>query len=373
MPARAPWYVGCSLLCVTDPRRSLVEYAERRFGARPSEVQPLGTDGGVKELGYGAPVRLVFGDGGPPDVVVHRLRSGGYGHETLADHAAEAFFAWDTFSRLPGHARALDVGVVSGEGQLVSLADTRDLFYVTEFVEGRPYFHDLDEIAARGSLTARDVERIDHLARYLASIHRDRRDAPELYLRRVRELFGHHECLSGLLDSYDAFDTEAYAPKAFLEDLERRAVAQRHRLKRRVHRLAVVHGDFHPWNILFDDAGVLHLLDRSRGELGEPADDLAALAINPLFFALRAHGSFTAGLRALWDRLFATYLAETGDHEVLEALPPFLVFRALVVASPAWYPHVDVEVRRALFCFVDRAIGAERLDPSTVERWLEGP
>lgn len=369
----ARWYVGCSIVGVIDPRQALAEYAERRFGARPVSVHALGDDGGVKELGYGAPVRVAFAPGGPPDVVVHRLRGGGYGHETLADHAAEAFFAFDTFSRLPAHARALDVGIVDGDGRLASIADTHDLFYVTEFVEGRPYFHDLDEIGARGALVARDLDRIDTLARYLAEIHRDRRDAPELYRRRARDLFGHHECLAGLLDSYDAFDTEAYAPKAFLVDLERRAVAQRHRLKARVHRLAVVHGDFHPWNILFDAEGGLHLLDRSRGELGEPADDLAALAINPLFFALRATGAFGGGLRALWDRFFATYLAETGDDEVLAAIPPFLVWRALVVASPAWYPHVDLGVRRALFRFVDRAVDAERLDPAAIEHWLEAP
>lgn len=356
-----------------DPRQALAEYAERRFGARPTSVHALGDDGGIKELGYGAPVHVAFAPGGPRDVVVHRLGNSGYGHETLADHAAEAFFAHDTFSRLPCHARALDLGIVRGDGSLTSLADTHDVFYVTEFVEGRPYFHDLDEIAARGTLDGRDRDRIDLLSRYLAGIHRDRRDAPELYRRRTRDLFGHHECLAGLLDSYDAFDTEAYAPKAFLVDVERRAVAQRHRLKAKVHRLAVVHGDFHPWNILFDDQGALHLLDRSRGELGEPADDLAALAINPLFFALRATGGFAGGLRDLWDRLFATYLAETGDDEVLEVIPPFLVWRALVVASPAWYPHVDVGVRKALFRLVDRAIDAERLDPARIERWLEAP
>lgn len=351
-----------------DPRAALEAYVAQRFGVAPGGVASLGGDGGVKELGYGKPVRVSLG-GTARDLVVHRSVSAGYGHDTLSDHAAEAFFAFGAFSRLPSHVPAVDVGVVREDGSFASLADARDFFYVTEFAEGTPYFHDLDALAQANVAAPTDLARAEQLARYLASIHADKRDAPELWRRRVRDLFGHHECLSGLLDSYDAFDTEAYAPKAFLEELERRAVAHRHRLKPRVHRLSVVHGDFHPWNILFD-GDTLRLLDRSRGELGEPADDLAALAVNYVFFSLRAVGRFEGGFRALWDRFFATYLERTGDQEVLETILPFLAWRALVVASPAWYPHIDLAVRRALFRLVDRVLGETRLDLDAVARWV---
>ncbi len=351
-----------------DPRAALEAYVARRFGVAPVGIASLGDDGGVKELGYGKPVRVSL-PGAARDLVVHRSVNAGYGHDTLSDHAAEAFFAFGAFSRLPSHVPAVDVGVVREDGSFASLADARDFFYVTEFAEGTPYFRDLDAVARANVATPRDLGRAEQLARYLASIHADKRDVPELWRRRVRDLFGHHECLAGLLDSYDAFDTEAYAPRAFLEELERRAVAHRHRLKPRVARLSVVHGDFHPWNILFDE-DTLRVLDRSRGELGEPADDVAALVVNYVFFSLRAGGRFEGGFRALWDRFFATYLEETGDREVLETIPPFLAWRALVVASPAWYPHIDLGVRRALFRLVDRVLGETRLDPDAVARWV---
>jgi aminoglycoside phosphotransferase (APT) family kinase protein len=56
-----------------------------------------------------------------------------------------------------------------------------------------------------------------------------------------------------------------------------------------------VHGDFHPWNILFQNDCDFAVLDRSRGEWGDPADDVAPLTINYLFDpreapALRSRG-----------------------------------------------------------------------------------
>jgi adenylylsulfate kinase-like enzyme len=50
-------------------------------------------------------------------------------------------------------------------------------------------------------------------------------------------------------------------------------------------RLARMHGDFHPFNIVFDGAQPT-MLDASRGVCGDPADDLTALAVNFLLFAL---------------------------------------------------------------------------------------
>jgi aminoglycoside phosphotransferase family enzyme len=32
------------------------------------------------------------------------------------------------------------------------------------------------------------------------------------------------------------------------------------------------------------------------------------------------------------------YLKKTGDSEILEVVQPFYAWRALVVASPIWYP-----------------------------------
>ena len=64
------------------------------------------------------------------------------------------------------------------------------------------------------------------------------------------------------------------------EEIERAAVSSRWRLRGRTHRLSRTHGDFHPWNVLFREGTDFSVLDRSRGEWGEPADDVAALGVN---------------------------------------------------------------------------------------------
>jgi len=54
------------------------------------------------------------------------------------------------------------------------------------------------------------------------------------------------------------------------------------------HRLSQVHGDFHPWNVLFREGVDFTVLDRSRGERGEPADDVTAMTINYIFILCRS-------------------------------------------------------------------------------------
>lgn len=147
-------------------------------------------------------------------------------------------------------------------------------------------------------------------------------------------------------------------------------VAWRWRIKDRSHRLCCVHGDFHPWNILFREAADFTVLDRSRGEWGEPADDIATMTINYLFFSLqrsnRLEGDFEKMFRLFWER----YLAETKDNEILEVIAPFLAWRGLVIASPVWYPHLSSTVRKSLFNFIENVLSAERFDPEHVNRYL---
>ena len=47
-----------------------------------------------------------------------------------------------------------------------------------------------------------DLERADALCDYLVEIHRVAGPDPGLYVRRIRELLGHGECIFGVDDSY---------------------------------------------------------------------------------------------------------------------------------------------------------------------------
>jgi hypothetical protein len=108
--------------------------------------------------------------------------------------------------------------------------------------------------------------------------------------------------------------------------------------------------------LLFRDGVDFSVLDRSRGEWGEPADDVSALGINYLFFGLRkAARDGRRGVAEPFLTLFSlfldSYLADSHDGELLDVMPPFLAFRALVIAHPRWYPTLPPGVREALLGF----------------------
>lgn len=358
---------------------TLAGYLAGVFGTRVEvlDLRPLGgrdeqaTD--PKGFGYGVPLeaRCVVG-GVARSLVISRTRpTEGFGHDYPADRAWQALFAHTAYNGFPRHVRSLDVGVARASGELVSVADAAEFFQVVDRAEGELYWHDLERLLG-APLRDLDVARAEALARFLAEVHRVRRDAPALWERRLRELVGHGECLMGILDSYP--HPYPLLPASVCEELERAAVGWRWRLRERRHRLARTHGDFHPWNLLFREGTDFSVLDRSRGEWGEPADDVGALGINYLFYALRARAeagdAAAEPFFALFGAFLETYLRESGDREVLETLPPFLAFRALVIAHPRWYPHLAPATRAALIRFARAMMAGTRFEPGDVRACL---
>jgi aminoglycoside phosphotransferase family enzyme len=131
-----------------------------------------------------------------------------------------------------------------------------------------------------------------------------------------------------------------------------------------------VHGDFHPWNIQFRGGLDFTVLDRSRGEWGEPADDVSALSINYVFYSLQAHGRLAGSFEKLHRLFWGAYFERTGDEEMLTVIQPFYVWRALVVASPVWYPSLSRAVRVKLFNFIKNMLVTERFDPADVNSYI---
>jgi hypothetical protein len=182
--------------------------------------------------------------------------------------------------------------------------------------------------------------------------------------RSIRDLLGSGEGIFGIIDGYP--DGVPGAPRDRLRAIEERCATWRWRLRDRDARLARTHGDFHPFNIVFDgDAPTL--LDASRGGCGDPADDVTALAINFLLFALDARASWGHGLGVLWRHLWHRYLAERPDAELLEVAPPFFMWRALVVANPAFYPRMSERARDQLLGFATEVLDGHALDPNWAE------
>jgi len=225
-----------------------------------------------------------------------------------------------------------------------------------------------ETIRDEGTIRPLDVRRVEVLAAYLSEIHQVKHEEPALWRRRLRDLVGHGEGIMGLTDSYP--QDLAYVTKAELRSVEEMANHWRWRLKPLGHRLSQVHGDFHPFNILFEEGLTFHLLDRRRGEWGEPADDVSCMTINYLFFSLQRSGRLEGPFRELHDRFWESYLALQTDEELASAIQPWLAWRALVLASPIWYPTISEGVRRKLLAFARRVMSTDRYDYRQVNRYM---
>jgi hypothetical protein len=342
----------------------VVHDAWRLGGRKPSGHTDL------KAFGYGFPYVIEFAlDDEVKRVVLETVRPEGFGHDYASDRAQILLWQHSAFCKLPRHVRSLDVGAfVPSSKSLTSLGECGEFFILTEFVDGRLYHIDLDRMKETGRVTDLDEQRCLALSDFLVEIHEVRHEAPLLYVRRVRELVGHGECIMGLLDSYSSrcdFVTEGD-----FVDFERDCVAWRWRLKHRVHRLRQVHGDFYPWNVLFREGTDFTVLDRSRGEWGEPADDVSAMTINYVFYSLQKYGRLTGIFERLFRLFWDNYLQKTRDTEMLEVIQPFYAWRGLVLASPIWYPHLEKKVRAQLFNFSRNILCRERFDPADVNSYF---
>lgn len=357
-------------------KAALEAYVKARFGSTTALLAygPIGkeTKGArYKQYGYGAPVRLTFRAKGekPRQVVLGTMSPGPFGHEHPADRAQAMLWDYDCYGRLPGHIAALDVGAFTSRGELMSVAAAKEFFLLTQWSEGDTYHKDLERLAGAARPAALDRKRTVALADYLATIHRVKRKDPSLYRRRLRELLGHGECIMGLTDSYP--NRFGFITEDLLQRIEVSCNAWRWRLRGKHARLSQVHGDFHPWNVLFRRGIDFSVLDRSRGEWGEPADDVTSMSINYLFFSLCRHGTLKGPLEVLFHSFWDRYLSRSHDQDVLAATAPFFAFRGLVLASPLWYPKLSLSIRRKIFRFIENVLAAERFDPADVNRYYE--
>jgi hypothetical protein len=348
-----------------------VQLASRYPGMYVDEIIPLAPDTDAsassteKVAGYGCPLKLRLRDaeGRCVYLVWHVASANEFGHDRLADRAANTLLARDDFARIPQHVAAVEVGAITPEGRLVPLPDNAELYLLSTFAPGTIYADELRHVATTGRASERDLARVDAITEYLAQLHVPE-SRPHAYRRAIRDLVGHGEGIFGIVDGYPADLTSATgAPlQQRLQEIERRCVEWRWRLRAHEDRLARTHGDFHPFNLVFDDAGTLSLLDASRGTVGDPADDLTALAVNYVLFALDARDAWPAGFGVLWRRLWDGYLRARPDPALLDVAPPFFAWRALVVCNPRFYPHLSPTGRNDLLSLAERALDAGRLD-----------
>ena len=354
-------------------KHALERYLQTKFGVgtRLLSYGVIGKEsskGKQKRYGYGTPVKVTFRIGHRvQSAVLETMKPGPFGHEHMADRAQAMLWDYDSYARLPRHVRALDVGAFDTKGTLFSVAEAGEFFVLNEWTDGASYHADLERLAKGGMLRTLDGQRTVALACYLAKVHQKKRRDADLYKRRLRELIGHGECIMGLTDSYPK--RCGFITGDVLCSIEEACNRWRWRLRDKVARLSQVHGDFHPYNVLFRTGTDFSVLDRSRGEWGEPADDVTAMTINYLLNSLISRGKLQGPFEVLFRLFWDTYVEASGDKEVTETAAPFFAFRGLVVASPLWYPNLSMNIRRSLFRFMENVLDAPRFEPERVNEY----
>jgi hypothetical protein len=341
-------------------------FATMGRSCRVLEVRELGS--GAHGTGY---LIRVEEEGQERAYVLKSVAAEGLGHDYPSDRAGMHLLALETFNGLPRHVRALDVLSLMPGGDLKPIGGGTEYYLLMERALGTDYFHDLESMKEKKALDDQDRERISLLVRELAGIHTMRSDSRSLYLRRLRDIVGHGECLMGVFDNYPegTWDTQE------MEAIERECVEWRYRLRNKQYRLCRVHGDYHPGNLWFaegeDGTVSLTLLDRSRGPWGEPADDVTALTINYVFYSILSFDGMHAPYDEALELFYEEYLRLTRDHELTEVVAPFYAVRGAVVANPVFYPRVTPEQRGMIFQFVRSVLAQPRFKPGDVGRYLQ--
>jgi aminoglycoside phosphotransferase (APT) family kinase protein len=335
-------------------------------GSEIVSIEPLAPDTGAtagattKAVGYGEPVRieLALPDGEHRELVWRTASANEYGHDRRADRVANLIQAYDDFAATPAHVAAIDVGLIR-DGELMSLHGAVEPYLITSYARGSIYASDLRRIGAQRRAGDADLARLDALARYLVDVHVPISDGAVRYRRAIRDLIGSGEGIYGVVDGYPAHANR-------LREIEEACATWRWRLRDRHDRLTRTHGDFHPFNVVFDGTRPT-VLDASRGACGDPADDVTAMAINFLLFAIDEPAAWPHGLGVLWRRWWTAYLAARPDRELLAVAPPFFAWRTLVVCNPKFYPRLSDAGRDKLLRFASDVLAAHVLDPECAE------
>lgn len=348
-------------------------YLSALFGTRVHAVsiREIGKKGEteLKGFGYGKPYRITYiRNGKEESVVLETMSENSFGHDHFSDRAQNLLWQFSFSNQLKQHVRSIDVGVFTSEDSMISVRKAQEFFVISEFVEGTEYAADLKRIHSTGKLSDQDVRRARLLAEYLGEIHSKKMVAPHLYRRRIRELLGHGECIMGLIDNYPPNDS--IAQPEVLQRIEEMCLRWRWKIRNCSNRLCQVHGDFHPYNILFREQDDFTVLDRSRGEWGEAADDVSSMIINYFFESLQIYGKLDGAFETLYRTFWETYLHATSDTEMRSLMQPFLAWRGLVLANPIWYPRLQPSVRESLFVFIQRVLASDTFEVEKVNDYL---
>lgn len=327
-------------------KKQIKSFLEKHYGKNVEIVEFSKIGSGWVANGYELKFRF---DNEEKRVAVRMLKDVDFSHDYPSDRGAYLSLQHRSSKMLPNHNKSIGVITIDQSDNVIEVAESNEYFQILEWAKGKEYFNDLGEISTRGSITKNDIDRVETLSNYLVKIHKikfdgDQDHAKSLYKRHTRDFVG-SDFLMDVLDTYP--EKNGFVSKDEIYDLVNKIYQYREETKQMFTRLRKVHGDFHPGNVRFYDGG-FEVLDSSRVIWGEPADDVACMAINYVWNSIKQRGSFEGDFAKLFSIFYENYVQKSGDNEIAKLIPMFFAVRSIVLTHPIFFDEKDAN-RKKLF------------------------
>ncbi len=354
------------------PESVVKKYLEAREGKKITIIKYEKLGSGWHGTGYKIKFQIESAKGKIREIVIRTLMPEGFSHDFVSDRAKVFVTQHEMAQHIPGHVRSYDVSGYTKGGKLISIGDAVEFFQAVEVAYGRSYSEDFQRIKESGKLEKGDIEKAKQLSDYLVDLHSTKfkgsaEASKSLRRRHSRDALGHGEMMIGVIDTYP--DDFKFITKQGLTDLICKAAAFREKIKDVPFTPCRMHGDFHPGNIIFKGKKIA-LLDASREEFGDPADDVTTMAINYIWFAVMQNGSFGGPFADLFNAFWDGYFWKVDGSHILRTAGIYFAFRGVVVAHPVFYQAQSDEVRKKMVNFMSNVLGADAFDVSKINEYL---
>ncbi len=279
---------------------------------------------------------------------------------------------------VPGTMQPLHTFIIDDEGHVMDLSRAVQLVRVAEHLPDGAVniFKQLRE--ALGQKWS-DEQIISHfgpinlkVADILSQIHGQeipediQANAANLYSESLWRVHSDKELTAGLIHKQN-FAEKKWVKLPQVLQLQSLMVQFEHHMRNRTHRLKPLHGD--PWwrNAYLTPEGDVAFIDQSRSAYGEPATDLALGIGDSINSSIIRNETADGPFMQVAQLGLDSYLAKTGDTEVLEMLPMAFAYKTFALAINN--PMLQDEGRRRLFAagFGCLALAVDALDHGEVE------